>query len=427
MNALLEDLTWRGLIKDHTDFDEFSARLDAGPITLYCGYDPTAESLHIGNLQMIVMLRRFQLAGHLIIPLAGGGTGLIGDPSGRTEERQLRSSELVAQCAKLIEAQLAGCLAGGDGLAPPIFVNNLDWIGKTSAIEFLRDIGKHFTINYMLAKDSVSSRLGNADAGLSYTEFSYMLLQAYDYLCLHRDRGCELQIGGSDQWGNITAGISLVKKITGKTVYGLTSPLILRSDGKKFGKSETGAVWLARDLTSPFAMYQYFLNIPDTDASGLLRRLTLLPRAQIEAVEQSMVDEPQRRLAQRTLAEEVVRFVHGAEALNEAEAVTRWLFAGEALATDRGWNFARLLAGAPSYEVDPAATKTWDALLAEAGIASSKADARRLIQGGGISAWDQRVERADETVDLAALQKDGVIIISKGKKNKSVIRLTGAV
>jgi tyrosyl-tRNA synthetase len=416
---------WRGLIKDHTDIDEFSARLDAGPIALYCGYDPTAESLHIGNLQMIVMLRRFQLAGHRIIPLAGGGTGLIGDPSGRTEERQLRSLETVAACAVLIERQLAGCLGGGESLAPPLFVNNLDWIGKTSAVEFLRDVGKHFTVNYMLAKDSVSSRLGNADAGLSYTEFSYMLLQAYDYLCLHRDHGCELQIGGSDQWGNITAGISLVKKITGHTVYGLTSPLILRSDGKKFGKSETGAVWLARDKTSPFTMYQYFLNIPDTDAAGLLRRLTLLVRAEIESIEQSMAEAPQQRLAQRRLAEEVVRFVHGEEALDEANHVTRWLFGGEALATDRGWNFAKLLAGAPCHEVDPSAPRTWDALLAESAIASSKSDARRLIQGGGIYAWDQRVERADQQVDLAGLHRDGVIVVSKGKKNKTVIRIAG--
>lgn len=426
MNALLDDLMWRGLVKDHTDIDEFSARLDAGPITLYCGYDPTAESLHIGSLQMIVMLRRFQLAGHRVIALAGGGTGLIGDPSGRADERQLRSAEVVADCAKLIAAQLSACLPE-DGrltkISAPIFVNNLDWLGSISMVEFLRDVGKHFTINYMLAKDSVTSRLNNEESGLSFTEFSYMLLQAYDFHCLYRTHGCELQIGGSDQWGNITAGISLIKKIAGATAFGLTSPLILRSDGKKFGKSESGAVWLARDKTSAFAMYQYFLNTPDSDAVDLLKRLTLLARPEIEEIAQSASTGPQSRLAQRRLAEEVVRYVHGPEALAEAEAVTRWLFGGEALEADRGWNFARLLAGAPCYEVDAATPRNWDALLAEAGIASSKSDARRLIQGGGISVWEQRVERADQPVDLAALAKDGVIVVSKGKRSKTVIRL----
>ncbi|HXL74185.1 MAG TPA: tyrosine--tRNA ligase, partial [bacterium] len=308
MNPLIEDISWRGLVKDHTDINQLSDRLDKGPITLYCGYDPTAESLHLGNLQMVVMLRRFQLAGHKVVPLSGGGTGLIGDPSGRTEERQLRDIQTISQWTELIKKQLIRCLPSDDASSSPIFADNSDWISGLSAVSLLRDIGKHFTINYMLAKDSVTSRLEGKDEGLSFTEFSYMILQAFDYLTLYQKFGCELQIGGSDQWGNITAGISLIKKKTGFDVFGLTSPLILKSDGSKFGKSEGGAVWLDRSKTSPFAMYQYFLNIPDSDVINLVKRLTFLPQIKILDLEQEILTNPEKRPAQRVLASEVIKF-----------------------------------------------------------------------------------------------------------------------
>jgi len=421
MNPLLEDLQWRGLIKDHTDLAALSARLDAGPMALYCGYDPTAESLHMGNLQQVALLRRFQVAGHKVIALSGGGTGMIGDPSGRSEERQLNTVQTVRDWTGAIAAQLAKCLPTDAGEHAPTFVNNIEWLGKLTAIELLRDVGKHFTVNYMLAKDSVSSRLGNEDAGISYTEFSYMLLQAYDFASLNRSHDCELQFGGSDQWGNITAGITLIKKTTGRSVHGLTSPLILRSDGRKFGKSESGAVWLSAAKTSPFAMYQYLLNVPDADANTLLKRLTMLDRPTIEAIERDSTARPEARIAQRALAEATVRFVHGDAALAEALAVTEWLFGGGAIPTGR--SVADLLAGAPSHDIPAGQSMQWADLLAAAGIVASKSEARRLIQGGGVSAWDHRIGAHDEVVDTATLARDGIILVSKGKRSRTVIRV----
>jgi len=427
VNPLLDDMMWRGLIKNHTDLVELGNRLDHGPITLYCGYDPTADSLHVGNLQMVVMLRHFQLAGHRIIALSGGGTGLIGDPSGRSEERQLRGEQTVKGWTKSITDQLNRCLSITDDLIPPLFVDNIEWIAKMSAVDFLRDLGKHFTVNYMLAKDSVSSRIGNEDSGLSFTEFSYMLLQAFDFLTLYRQHGCELQIGGSDQWGNITAGITLTKKISGNSVYGITSPLILRSDGKKFGKSESGAIWLAREKTSPFAMHQYFMNVPDSDALMLLKRLTLLDRKFIEEIEQHTQTFPEKRLAQKTVAEEVVRFVHGADAVNEATAVSNWLFGTGNLPSNKNPNYSSLLAGVPCYETISSMKKTWDEFLTESGITTSKSDARRLIQGGGICVWENRIKKHDDLVDLPTISKDGIVVISKGKKNKTIIKVIESI
>jgi tyrosyl-tRNA synthetase len=421
MNRLIEDLQWRGLIKDHTDLKALSARLDEGSITLYCGYDPTADSLHMGNLQMVVMLRRFQLFGHRVIALSGGGTGLIGDPSGRSEERQLTSEATVEKWTRAISEQLKRCLVSDSGMAAPMFVDNKEWIVSMSAVQLLRDVGKHFTVSYMLAKDSVATRLNLEDGGLSFTEFTYMLLQAIDFGELHRRFNCELQIGGSDQWGNITAGITLIKKKTGNQVYGLTCPLILRSDGKKFGKSESGAIWLARNRTSPYALYQYFINVPDSDAETLLKRLTLLPRSKIEVVLSESGQDPSRRLVQRKLAEEVVRFVHGVEALDEAVKVTGWLFGDGGL--PEGKSIGELLAGAPSFELQRSQDCTWNEVLVMAGIAASKSEARRLIQGGGVYVWSERLSSGDQAVNLASHSKDDIVLLSKGKKSKTVLKV----
>jgi tyrosyl-tRNA synthetase len=423
MNFLLEDISWRGLLKDSTDLQQLSDRLDQGPITLYCGYDPTADSMHLGNLQMVLMLRRFQLAGHIVIPLSGGGTGLIGDPSGRTEERQLRDVRVISQWTALIKQQLIRLLPSNEGVPSPIFADNHDWIGGLLAVELLRDIGKHFTVNYMLAKDSVTSRLEGNDAGMSFTEFTYMILQSFDYLTLHQRYGCQMQIGGSDQWGNITAGISLIKKKTGTDVFGLTSPLILKSDGTKFGKSEGGALWLDRAKTSPFALYQYFLNIPDSDTVDLLKRLTLLSKDQIQEAEQEALKSPEKRGAQRLLASEVVRFVHGEDAVKEAVEITEWLFSGSALPAEKMDKIDQLLAGAPCHEEKIGASIAWDQLLVDAKIAPSKSEARRLIEGGGISAWDQKISDFKQKVPFGALIKSNIIIVSKGKRSKTVVRV----
>jgi tyrosyl-tRNA synthetase len=421
VNKLIEDLQWRGLLKDHTDLQALSERLDDGPITLYCGYDPTADSLHMGNLQMVVMLRRFQLFGHKVIALSGGGTGLIGDPSGRSEERQLKSEATVEEWTRAIADQLKRCLVSDDGLSPPTFVDNKEWIVSMSAVQLLRDVGKHFTVSYMLAKDSVSTRLNLEDGGLSFTEFSYMLLQAIDFAELHRRFICELQIGGSDQWGNITAGITLIKKKTGQQVYGLTCPLILRSDGKKFGKSESGAIWLARNKTSPYALYQYFMNVPDNDAETLLKRLTLLSQLEIEGVLSESSQDPSKRLAQKKLAEEVVRFVHGPQALHEAEMVTGWLFGDGGL--PEGRSVSELLAGAPTVELERTLNCTWNEVLVMSGITSSKSEARRLIQGGGVYVWSDRLSSGDQEVSLATHSRDDIVLLSKGKKSKTVLKI----
>jgi tyrosyl-tRNA synthetase len=290
-----------------------------------------------------------------------------------------------------------------------------------SAVALLRDVGKHFTVSYMLAKDSVANRLRGEDDGLSFTEFTYMLLQAYDYSQLHQRFNCELQIGGSDQWGNITAGISLIRKKTGGIAYGLTSPLILRSDGKKFGKSEEGAIWLDRKKTSPYAMYQYLMNVPDNDAENLLKRLTLLPRSELEQIITENNLDRSKRLAQKKLAQEVVEFVHGADALEEATQVTDWLFGGGEL--PQGRSVAELLAGAPSFELAKSLNCTWNEVLVTVGISSSRSDARRLIQGGGVSVWDNRIVSGDLQAQLHLHGRDDIVLLSRGKRTKVVIKL----
>jgi len=307
MPTLSEDLAFRGLIHQMTDA-ELPKRLDQPGLTVYAGFDPSADSLHVGNLLQLCTLRRFQLAGHRPISLAGGGTGMIGDPGGKEEERQLLTLETIEGYLEKVRPQLGQFLDLDDAL----LLNNADWLGKLSTLEYLRDVGKHFTVNQMVGKESVKARFERPDQGISYTEFSYMLLQAYDFLRLHLDYGCDLQFGGSDQWGNITLGIELIRKACGDEVWGFTTPLILKPDGTKYGKTEAETVWLEARRTSPFAMYQFFVNTPDETVGQLIRYLTFLDHTAIEELDLDTAAHPKRRSAQRALAREVVTMVHGA-------------------------------------------------------------------------------------------------------------------
>ncbi len=311
---LYEELRWRGLIQDASP--DLAERLAAGPITVYCGYDPTARSMHFGNLQQLVVLRHFQRHGHTAISVAGGGTGLIGDPSGKSAERPLVDVETTRAWTARFRAQMERILEPG-----AIFLDNLDWLGSLTMVEFLRDVGKHFPMGYMLAKESVRARVHGE--GMSYTEFSYMLLQAYDFLRLYDDHGCRMQFGGSDQWGNITAGLELLRRTGRHGAVGMTVPLILRPDGTKFGKTEEGAVWLDPELTSPYAFYQFFVNQSDEQVAVLLRRLSLLAREEVEALEREAAEHPERREAQRALAWDVTARVHGDDAARAAAELLR--------------------------------------------------------------------------------------------------------
>ena len=307
---IIPDLQFRGLIYQATDLDGLAELLAAGPIVLYNGFDPTADSLTVGNLVPILLLRRFQLAGHKVIALAGGGTGLIGDPGGKTEERQLNATDVVAEWTQQVKAQLERFLEF-DGPNPAVMVDNHDWLGQLAAIDFMRDVGKHFPVPYMLAKDSVASRLGT---GISYTEFSYMVLQAYDFLVLNKEYGCELQTGGSDQWGNITAGTDLIRRSAGNRAFGLTCPLVTKADGTKFGKTEAGTVWLDAAKTSAYQFYQFWINAEDQKVIDHLKTYTFLEQDAILQLAETVRDQPERREAQRTLAAEATTLVHGVDA-----------------------------------------------------------------------------------------------------------------
>ncbi|WP_018503274.1 tyrosine--tRNA ligase [Parafrankia discariae] len=415
---LFDELVWRGLVADTSDEQAIREMLRE-PITLYCGYDPTATSLHLGNLQMAVIQRRFQLRGHQVIALSGGGTGLIGDPSGKANERAMQETKTVAEWAANIRGQLERLLPASDGVPAPIFVDNYEWVSQLRAIDLLRDVGKYFTVNYMIAKDSVANRLSNATSGISYTEFSYMLLQALDFATLNDRYSCTLQIGGSDQWGNITAGLELIRKTGRPRSFGLTSPLILRSDGKKFGKSEEGAVWLDEKLTSPFAFYQYFVNVTDADVVNLLRRMTFLGRAEITELEEATAAVPGERRAQKRLAAELTRYVHGESGLATARQITAWLFGEGDLPADA--RSAESFAGAPLVVLDPDSLPTWTETAVRAGLAKSLSDARRLIDGGGIYVEDRAVThdlvpRAD---DFAA----GPLRLRRGRRQRVIVAL----
>lgn len=417
-SRLLEDLEYRGLIYQVTDREGLERKLAEGPISLYIGFDPTADSLHIGHLLPITVLRRFQEAGHNVIALVGGGTGMIGDPSGRSSERSLNSAEIVAQWTESLKQQLSRFLDFDRKTNPAKLVSNYDWLGPLDLITFLRDIGKNFTVNYMLAKESVSSRL---ETGISFTEFSYMILQAYDFYKLHKDHGVSLQVGGSDQWGNITAGLDLMGKMGGGEAYGLTLPLVTKSDGKKFGKSEGGAVWLDRSKTSAYQFYQFWINTDDNDVIKFLKYFTFLTPEQIAELEAELKQAPEKRVAQRELAREVTRFVHGDEAVTAAENITRALFTGNIAELSE----AELIEASQDM---PTAVITGQEetglidLLIETKAAPSRRQARQDIESGAISVNGERVSSIDAVITAEQRLHGKFVVLRRGKKNYYLVR-----
>ena len=416
---LFEDLQWRGLAYQWTGEDELPARLGAGPITLYCGFDPSAPSLHIGNLVGLMTLRRFQKTGHHPIAVAGGGTGMIGDPSGKSEERNLLSEDELSANVASIREQISHFLDFDAGAS---LVNNADWLGTLGYIEALRDVGKHFSVNAMLARESVRARL-ESKSGISYTEFSYMLLQAYDFVHLYDTMRCELQVGGSDQFGNITAGVDLGRRMRGAQLFGLTWPLVTRSDGVKMGKTAEGAVWLDPARTSPYAFYQWFVQVPDADAGRFLRFFTELSPEQIETLEEQTKRAPQERAAQRTLARELTLLVHGEEGLRAAERASEALFGGD-LDGLTEHELLEIFADVPSKEVPRARLGRLTAAEAfiEAGLAKSKSDARRLIEGGGASIGNRRITDPEQPVAASDLASETVVVLRAGKSRKALLR-----
>jgi tyrosyl-tRNA synthetase len=414
----LEELEFRGLLYQITDREGLGKRLQDGPITLYIGFDPTADSLHIGNLLQILLLRRFQLAGHHPIGVVGGGTGLVGDPSGKSGERKLNTQEVVEAFTVKIRRQLEQYLSFNNPDNPARVVNNYEWLSQLELIPFLRDIGKYFPIGAMLAKDSVKSRL---EAGISFTEFSYMILQAYDFLQLKRRYGCELQAGGSDQWGNIIAGVDLIRRESGETAYGLTQPLITLSDGKKLGKTEQGTVWLDARLTTPYQFYQYWINIPDEDVIQFLKYFTFLGREELAALEASVNERPWERVAQRTLASEVTTLVHGEEATNRAKAISSALFYGKVteLSADE---LEEGLHDVPSYELSADQAVSLVSLLADAQISPSKRRAREDIANGAITVNDVRCEDVGTVLTLSDRIAETYVIIRRGKSKYHLVR-----
>lgn len=424
---LLDDLAWRGLLADCTDQEGLRARLAQGPLALYCGFDPTADSLHVGHLMGQLTLRRFQRAGHRAIALAGGATGMVGDPSGRSAERNLLTREALDHNIACIKRQLAQLLEF-QGPNPAELVDNAAWTAPLTLLDFLRDVGKHFSLATMLAKDSVRTRL-EGESGISFTEFSYQLLQANDFRHLFETRRCELQIGGSDQWGNITAGIDLIKRKLGndRKVFGWTFPLITKSDGTKFGKTAEGAVWLDPARTSPYRFYQFFLNSEDAKVGEYLRKFTFLERAEIEALEAAHAKAPGAREAQRRLAAEVTRLVHGESALASAQRASAVLF-GAALEGLEESALVELLAEIPRVvltEAEFGAGLPLVELLVRAALESSKGNARKSIESGGIYVNNERSDPAQptRTVTRAELVFGRYVLLRKGKKSYAGVEL----
>ena len=418
----LDDLRWRGLVHQTTDDAGLGAWLEAQPRVVYAGFDPTADSLHVGHLLPLLMLRRFQTAGHKPIAVVGGATGMIGDPSGKSQERNLLSAETLAKNVQCIREQMRRFLNFDRGAE---LVNNLDWIGKFSYLEFLRDVGKNFPVNVMLAKESIKNRLGRDDAGISYTEFSYMLLQAYDFVHLHRQFGCELQIGGSDQWGNITAGIDLARRMDGVQLYGLTNPLLTKSDGTKMGKTEQGALWLAPERTSPYQFYQYWINVDDADAGNCLRMLTELPREEIESLDRSRSDAPQERASQRRLAEALTQLVHGDTGLEAAKRATD-IFFGAEISDLNDVQLVEIFADVPSREL-PRSRLSGEGMnivdaVVDSGLAKSKSEARRTVKQGGAYINNRRVEDVAQQLTAADLASETVMVLRSGRKKYALLR-----
>ena len=422
----LDDLHWRGLIHQTTDAAGLAKWLDEKPRTVYAGFDPTAESLHVGSLLPLLLLRHFQQAGHKPIAVVGGATGMIGDPSGKSQERNLLSADAIDKNVAGLHEQMRRFLDFDAGRYSAELVNNHDWIGPFSYLEFLRDVGKNFPVNVMLAKDSVKSRLGRDDTGLSYTEFSYMLLQAYDFVYLYDKFNCEIQVGGSDQWGNITAGIDLARRMRGVQLCGLTCPLLTKSDGSKMGKTETGTVWLSAERTSPYQFYQYWIRVEDDDVDKCLRMLTTLPREEIESLRAARVQDAAKRESQRRLAEELTQLVHGDNGLAAAQRATE-IFYGAEISDLTDAQLAEVFADVPSWTLgrhlltESGGLPIVDALFA-AGLAKTKSDARRIVQQGGAYVNNRRIDGVDTRLTTADLASETVMVLRSGKKNYALLR-----
>ena len=422
--TILEDLQWRGLHADCTDLAALKQRLAEGPLTLYCGFDPTADSLHVGNLVPLLALRRFQLAGHHPIALAGGATGMVGDPSGRSSERNLQTPDQVGHNIKAIKVQLSRFLDFNATLNPARLVDNSSWTAPITFLEFLRDVGKYFSISGMLAKDSVRSRL-DSDTGISYTEFSYQLLQAHDFLHLHQTARCELQVGATDQWGNITAGTELIRKKTSAAAWGLTFPLLTKSDGTKYGKSASGAVWLDAKRTTPYRFYQFFIQSEDVEVTKLLKVLTFLPESEIEALSVEMTANPGARAAQKALARAVTTLVHGETACADAMRASEIMFGGGLEGISESI-FQDVVGEIPTKDIDKAKLETSSGLLdllVHAGLAPSKGQARKDVEGGGIYLNNIRVSDTMRSVTSTDLLFGRYLLLRKGKRTYAVLRI----
>ena len=421
--SILEELHWRGLVADCTDTAELTKRL-AAPATLYCGFDPTADSLHVGNLVPLLALRRFQLLGHHPIAVAGGATGSIGDPSGKTAERQLLTPEILDCNIASVKGQLAKLLDFETTQNPARLMDNAVWTRGVSFLDFLRDIGKHFSVNQMVAKESVRARMEDREAGISYTEFSYMLLQAFDFMVLCREANCELQIGGSDQWGNITAGIELTRKKLGKQVFGLTLPLITNTDGSKFGKTAAGAIWLDPKRTSVYKFYQFWINTDDRDVVRYLKYFTFLTKAEIESLEKQHAENPGARIAHKALAKSATDLIHGSQATAEALRASEILFGGELQGVSEA-TFNDIVGEVPTQEVEVSkldgAGLSLIELLVHSGLCPSKGQARKDLEGGGVNVNNVRESNLQRMVVGSDLLFGKHLLLRKGKKNYVVI------
>jgi len=425
MTDLYDDLVWRGLIHQATDETHLAQWLRSGRRTLYVGFDPTASSLHVGSLLPLMMLRRFQKAGHTPIALIGGATGMIGDPSGKSEERNLLSTEALAANVAGVGAQLRRFLDFEAKDNPARLVNNFDWMKSFSYLDFLRDVGKNFPVNVMLAKDSVKSRI-ERESGISYTEFSYMLLQAYDFVHMSDTMGCELQVGGSDQWGNITAGIDLARRMRGRQLYGFTCPLLTTADGSKMGKTEKGAVWLAAGRTSPYAFYQYWINVADADVSRCLRFLSEVPREEIESLDAARAANPSAGESQRRLAESLTELAHEKEGLAAARRASE-IFFGASIQDLDDAQLGEIFADVPSQERPrvqlDAGLPLIDAVVAS-GLSKSKGEVRRKIEEGGVYVNNVRATDVNRKLGTADLASRSVLVLRLGRKNYALLRFT---
>ena len=422
-NPLLADLEWRGLIAQSTDRKELEQLL-AKPTTLYLGIDPTAPSMHLGNLVVFLVLRRFQLAGHKPIALVGGATGLVGDPSGKNDERILNEEKTVSDWVAKIKKQVEKVLDFKDQKAAAKLVNNLDWTKPVSALEFLRDIGKHFSVNQMLAKDSVANRL--TTVGISYTEFSYQVLQSYDYLELYRRDNCKLQIGGSDQWGNIVAGLDLIRKVEGAGAHALTVPLLTKSDGSKFGKTAAGAIWLDDQMTSAYEFFQFWLNSEDADLPKLLKVFSMKSRAEIEELIESVKTDPGARQAHRELAREMTTLIHGAVMAKKVEEAAKALFGQGEISDLDLTTLDAALGQLPKTTIKKGdAFPSWIELLVATGVVDSKSAARRIVKEGGAYLNNKRVESEDFTPSKSDLLQGKYLLLRKGKRDLAAVEIVG--